>query len=261
MAVMATVNDGQQVRYVDHGGRGPVVLLLHAFLMDHEMFDRQVRDLGSAFRLISMDERGHGGTVADGPYDYWDVARDAFGLLTELGIEQAAVVGTSQGGFVGLRMAILAPERVSALAVIGTSAAAQDPQAAAGYRELGQAWAAAGPVDQVIDTIAAICLGDLPAAHWKSRWRAVPAATVVANIETLVTRDDLLGRLGEIACPTLVLHGSKDGAYPVSHAEDIVRGVPDAQPLVLVEGGAHFLSLTHADAVDPPLRVFLIQHG
>lgn len=261
MAPIATVNEGQRLHYVDHGGDGPPVVLLHAFLMDHEMFAPQVRDLGQSFRLVAVDERGHGGTTAEGPFDYWDVARDVLGLLDLLGIERAAVVGTSQGGFIGMRMALLARERVPALAVMGTSAAAQDPQIADAYRQLGQAWATAGPGPQVIDTIADICLGDMPAQDWKDKWRQVPASVVVRNIDTLVDRDDLLARLGELSCPTLVLHGSTDGAYPVSHAEDIVRAVPGARPLVLVEGGAHFLSLTHAAAVNPALREFLTENA
>jgi pimeloyl-ACP methyl ester carboxylesterase len=263
--VPTTVVAGQPVSHVDHGGPGPVVVLLHSFLMDAEMFDPQVASLGADLRLVTVDERGHGGTPADGPFDYWDCARDVLGLLDALGVERAALVGTSQGGFIALRVALLAPERVSCLALLGTSADAQDPEVAAAYRGLGDAWAAKGPQDALVDSVATICLGERADAglveHWKAKWRAVPPAQVKANIGTLVGRESLLDRLAEVTCPVLVLHGTADGAYPVTHAEQVVAGVPHAEPLVVVDGGAHFLSLTDAAEVDPALRAFLLRHA
>ena len=71
----------------------------------------------------------------------------------------------------------------------------------------------------------------------------------------------MLDRLGEIEVPALVLHGAADRAYPVARAEQIVAALPAAGPLVVIDGGAHFLSLTHADAVNPHLREFLVAHA
>jgi pimeloyl-ACP methyl ester carboxylesterase len=254
---VATVNGGQRLHYLDHGGNGPVVVLLHSFLMDVEMFTPQVQTLGSQFRLIAVDERGHGGTPADGPFDYWDVARDVLGLLDELGIEQAAVVGTSQGGFIGIRLALLAPERITRLAVLGTSAAAEDITVAEQYRQLAKSWVSNGPVDGLLDMIASICLDGLPAEDWKAKWRAVPGERFDRILNTLVNRDGVLDRLGKLRCPVLVLHGTADAAYPVCRGAEISEGAPAALPLVVVDGGAHFLSLTDPDEVNPQLLTFL----
>ena len=243
--------------YVDHGGTGPAVVLLHSFLMDGDMFAPQVAALGDTFRLIAIDERGHGKTPEDGPFTYWDVADDVLAVADELGLDQFAVVGTSQGGFIGLRLALLAPDRVTALAVLGTSAAPEDPQVAEAYRGLGALWATQGPTDQLVDMVATICIGAMDSSAWKIKLRALPSDRVTVLMNALVDRDGLLDRLGEISCPTLVLHGSADAAYPVERAEEIVAAVPKAEPLVLVGGGAHFLSLTDPDAVNPPLRAFL----
>lgn len=265
MSTTASLRDGQQISYVDTGGFGPPVVLLHAFLMDVRMFEPQVQALSEEFRLIAVDERGHGGTPADGPFDYWDVARDVLGLLDVLEVERAAVVGTSQGGFVGMRMALLARARISALVVLGTSAASQDPEIAAGYVRMGEVWAEKGALPELLDTMEAVCLGErAPArlrAAWRERWAQVPGDRVAADIAPLVERDSLIPRLGDIRCPTLVLHGTADAAYPVAHAQQIVDAVPAAEPLVVVEGGAHFLSLTDADEVNPRLREFLRQHA
>lgn len=159
MTEATATNDGQRVHYVDHGGDGPVVLLLHSFLMDTEMFAPQVAALGADFHLVALDARGHGGTPADGPFDYWAVARDALAVLDELDVAEAAVIGTSQGGFVGLRLALLAPDRIRALAVLGTSAAAEDPAVADAYRQFARTWAEQGPTEQLMSVFAQICLG------------------------------------------------------------------------------------------------------
>jgi pimeloyl-ACP methyl ester carboxylesterase len=250
-----------RVAYTDHGGTGPVVVALHSFLMDGSMFAPQVAAWAGEFRVITVDERGHGGTPADGPFDYWDVARDVLAVLDGLDVERAAVVGTSQGGFIGLRTALLAPDRITALGLLGTSAAADDPEVAASYRELAAGWVAHGPADQLVDTVAAICLGDLPAEEWKAKWRTVDGPHFDRILGVLVERDGLLDRLGEVRCPALVMHGSADGAYPVEKARQIADGIPGAEPLVVVEGGAHFLSLTDADAVTPALTDFLRRHA
>jgi pimeloyl-ACP methyl ester carboxylesterase len=256
-----TTAAGQRLAYTDHGGTGPAVVVLHSFLMDGSMFEPQVQAWAGEFRTIAVDERGHGGTPAEAPFDHWDVARDVIALLDHLGIARAAVVGTSQGGFVGLRAALLAPQRIGALALLGTSADAENPQVANSYRELAGAWLANGPAEPLLDTVATICLGAYPAQQWKAKWRQVDGARFERILTTLVERDSLLDRLGEIACPVMVFHGSADAAYPVAKAQEIVDGIPTARPLVLVEGGAHFLSLTDAGAVNPPLTDFLRTHA
>lgn len=258
---MATVTtgDGQLVSYVDHGGDGPVVVLLHSFLMDATMWAPQVTAFGDSYRLIAIDERGHGETPANGPFDHWDVAKDALAVLDELEIPGAAVVGTSQGGFVALRMALLAPERVSALAVLGTSAETEDEQIAAAYHQLAEVWIAEGP-DSVIEAVAKICLGDYDASEWTPKWSAVEPERLRLITDALIGRESVLERLGEIGVPALVLHGTADLAYPVAKAEAIVAALPQAEPLVTVEGGAHFLSLTHAADVNPHLERFLSAH-
>nr|WP_276514928.1 alpha/beta hydrolase [Nocardia transvalensis] len=232
-------------------------MLLHSYLMNADMFAPQVAALGSAFRLIAMDERGHGETPADGPFTYWDVARDALGLLDALSVDRCAVVGTSQGGFIALRMALLAPERISALALLGTSGTVEDPEVAAAYRQAAAAWREFGPTPELLDMNAAICLGDYDATEWQALWRQLPADRIDRVLTPLVERDSVLDRAPEIACPALVLHGTADAAYPVDRARELAQALPNSEPPIIVEGGAHFLSLTDAEAVNPHLRTFL----
>jgi len=257
---MATVTtgDGQLVSYVDHGGDGPAVVLLHSFLMDTTMWAPQVTAFGQDYRLIAVDERGHGETPANAPFDYWDVARDVLAVLDHLNVGRAAVIGTSQGGFVALRMALLAPDRVAALAVLGTSGEAEDEQIAAAYHQLTEVWIAQGP-ETVIEATAKICLGDYDASEWTPKWSAVEPERLRLIANALVSRDGVLDRVGEITVAALVLHGTADLAYPVAKAEALVAALPKAE-LITIEDGAHFLSLTHADDVNPHLRQFLSEN-
>src|SRR6202008_570559 len=152
--------NGQRIRYDDSGGDGPPVILSHGFLMDRTMFEPQVDALAGEFRVITWDERGFGETQFDGkPFTYWDSAGDCLGLLDHLGIERAVVGGMSQGGFVSLRTALLAPDRVRALVLIDTQSGAEDPQRLPAYRQMQQTWLEAGPVDELTNAIATLILG------------------------------------------------------------------------------------------------------
>src|SRR6202050_918870 len=123
----AKVN-GQRIRFDDSGGSAPPVILSHGFLMDREMFAPQVQALAPDFRVITWDERGFGETEFDGePFSYWDSAADCLGLLAHLGVDRAVLGGMSQGGFLSLRAALLAPERVRALVLMDTQAGHEEP--------------------------------------------------------------------------------------------------------------------------------------
>lgn len=76
-------------------------------------------------------------------------------------------------------------------------------------------------------------------------------------------RDGLHGRLFDIRCPVLWLHGTSDPVYSVKNAEREIKkfvNSPDAQ-LRVVEGGEHFLSFSHPKEVDAALLEFVQQHG
>src|SRR5215469_16926930 len=128
---MASIN-GVTLSYTDTGDDAPVVFS-HGYLMDLSMFDPQVAALAPEYRVITWDQRGFGGTRATGAFTYWDSAADVLGLLDHLGIDQAVLAGMSQGGFLSLRAALLAPQRVRALVLIDSQAGQEDPAVAPAY--------------------------------------------------------------------------------------------------------------------------------
>jgi 3-oxoadipate enol-lactonase len=255
----ADVN-GQRLYYEDSGGDGPPVVFSHGFLMDHEMFAPQVAALVPEFRVITWDERGFGDTEFDGkPFTYWDSALDCLGLLDHLGIEQAVLAGMSQGGFLSMRAALVAPERVRALVLIDTQPGAEDPEKVPLYQAMLEAWAREGPSEALAEVVAGIIIAD-PAhnPYWISKWQAWPQERIVEPGRCLLERDDeLRSRLSEITCPALVIHGTEDTAIPVSAAEELAAALPGADGLVIVEGAAHASNLTHPEQVNPPLLAFL----
>jgi 3-oxoadipate enol-lactonase len=254
----AEVN-GQRIRYEDSGGDGPPVIFSHGFLMDREMFAPQLDALSGEFRVITWDERGFGETEFDGePFTYWDSARDCLGLLDQLGVDRAVLAGMSQGGFLSLRAALLAPERVRALVLIDTQAGVEDPERLPGYRQMQQTWLEVGPVDDLANVIADLIIGD-PVLNevWIAKWRKLGRDTMQAPADCLFDRDDLTDRLAEIACPAIVIHGTADQSIEIELAEELCRGLSGCDEVVRIEGAPHASNLTHPDQVNPPLLAFL----
>jgi len=251
----AAVN-GIDIAYADSGGDGPAVILSHGYLMDHTMFDAQVAALAPDFRVITWDERGFGGTPAPAPFTYWDSARDALGLLDHLGVRQAVLGGMSQGGFLSLRAALLAPQRVRALILLDTQAGLEDPATVDGYERMEAAWLKHGPAS-VQDVVASIILGPGAWDDWFAKWAALDTDGLTNAFRCLVDRDDLTGRLGEITCPALVVHGTSDAAIPVSRAQELRDGLGGQAELVEIEGGSHAANLTHPGEVNAAILEFL----
>lgn len=258
----ATVN-GIDIRFEDSGGAGPPVLFSHGFMMDHTMFDAQVAALGADYRCIRWDERGFGGTPAPGPFSYWDSAADAIGLLDHLGIDRAVLVGMSQGGFLSLRAALSAPERVRALVLIDSAADVDDADTIDGYRQMLAGIEHGSDEDRagIFAVVAGLILGDDElAAEWIPKWHDAASGdmdALRAATGALLERDDVSGRLGEITCPTLLVHGTSDQAIDISRAEATCDGLGDCRGIERIDGAAHAPNMTHPDVVNPALRRFL----
>ena len=251
---------GQSIAFSDSGGAGPVLLLGHGFLMDRDMFAPQVRDLAGEFRVVTWDGRGHGGTPATAPFTYWDSAADALGLLDHLGIEQAFLGGMSQGGFVALRAALVAPARVRGLVLISTQAGLEQPEAVPAYDAMLEEWLANGPAG-VEELVAAIVLGPgIDPAPWFAKWAALPHESLTLPYRCLMDRDDLTHRLAEIAAPAISFHGAEDAAIPMARAEALRDALAGCEELVVVPGAGHASNLARPDIVDPPLLDFLRAH-
>ena len=255
---VATVN-GAVIAYDDTGGDGPPVILAHGFLMDRSMFAPQVDVLRDRYRVITWDERGFGDTVYDDqPFTYWDSAADCLGLLDHLGIARAVVGGMSQGGFVSLRVALSAPDRVRALILFDTQAGTENPDVVPLYESMMDDWVTNGPSEATAEVAASLILGE-PALneHWINIWKSRPQESLGTPGRTLVARDDVTDRLGEITAPALVVHGSADASIPMDRAEVLAEGLVGCPGVVVVPDGTHAANLTHPDLVNAAVLTFL----
>jgi pimeloyl-ACP methyl ester carboxylesterase len=248
--------NGTTIHFEDTGGRGPAVILSHGFLMDHTMFDAQVAALRATHRVVTWDERGFGGTHAPGDFTYWDSANDVLALMDHLGIAKAVVGGMSQGGFLSLRVALTAPERVEALILLDTQAGTEAPETIEPYNQLHAAWVGHGSA-AVQDVIAGIILGPGQWQEWFAKWAALQPDQFTRAFNCLMHRDDVTDRLGEITCPALIVHGTADAAIPMAKAEVLRDGIAGPTTLVPVDGGPHAANMTHAEEVNKAIVRFL----
>ena len=250
---------GAHLFYEDTGGEGACVIFSHGILMDHEMFAPQVGGLSGEFRCVSWDQRGHGQSDQEGSWTYWDSAQDVVALMDHLEIDRAFLVGMSQGGFLSLRAALIAPERVQGLGLIDTQAGPENPDIVPVYEGLLDAWLA-GPTETLAESVADIILGPADHAPWVERWMSRPFEWVREPFRTLVSREDIHDRLGEITCPALVIHGESDVAISMELAQRLCDGLASCEGLVKIEGAGHAANLSHPGVVTEALRDLFRRH-
>jgi pimeloyl-ACP methyl ester carboxylesterase len=226
--------------------------------MDRTMFDPQIEEFAGAYRVITWDQRGFGQTEFDSqPFTYWDSADDCLALLDHLGIDRAVLGGMSQGGFIALRAALTAPDRVTALILLGSQAGPEDPANIPVYQGMIDDWVTNGPSDELAAIVADIIIAH-PGENerWIATWKARPKELISEPGRTLLGRDDVSDRLGEIGVPAVVIHGTEDTAIPMERAEALAAGLPGAGDVVKVPG-AHAANLTHPEPVNAAIGKFL----
>lgn len=250
--------NGQRLYFEDTGGDGMPVVLSHGFLMDQEMFASQVRALRDSYRVITWDERGFGRTQFDGePFTYWDSAADCLGLLDHLGVRAAVLGGMSQGGFLSMRAALTAPERVLALILLDSQAGVDDPETKAANDAMNHVWLDQGPTDELTEIVAGIIIDDPDhGPAWITKWKARDREAFREPYRCLSTREDITDRLAEIVCPALVVHGTDDTAITMDRAEQLAAGLPGAGAVVEV-AGAHAANMTNPEPVNAAITAFL----
>ena len=114
---MAVVDVGGARLWYDEAGEGRTVLLLHGGLGDSGLWEPVVPFLAERFRTIRTDLRFFGRST--GPAVPWSWQEDVVGVLDELGIERAALVGLSLGGRIALDVALAHPDRLWAVVAPG----------------------------------------------------------------------------------------------------------------------------------------------
>jgi pimeloyl-ACP methyl ester carboxylesterase len=174
-----------------------------------------------------------------------------------------ALIAHAMGGFVGFEVMRSAPERVAKLALISTLASADGPAQTArrqGYIDLVEA----GNFDQVVEERIPILFPK--EKRNDSRLLAIArqmaadtgADTFLAQQRAIMARIDSRPRLGEIAVPTLLIWGEKDGITSRAHHDEILEAIPGAK-LEVIAGAGHLPTIEAPELVVPLLTAFLDQ--
>lgn len=262
----------------------PTLVLINSFTTSSELYRAQFADevLVSKVNLLAIEPYGHGATrTASEQFTYWDSAIANLQVLDQLGIQSAFVLGTSQGGWIAVRMAILAPSRIRGIIPLGSSMDHESAQSrelgcwdAEAFcapwikdlsSEVGESWA---PSDQycndLIDPGFGATVDDQTRAFWTGRMkqnyrgdegrRRLRMCTI-----NLLERDGLRQRLDFVECPILWMHGTSDVVYSARHAQKEIRMFPRASSIqqVLVDGGHHFLSASNPKEVNKGVLAFV----
>jgi len=219
-------------------GKGSPLVLLHGFPLDHNLWDDVVPMLEDTFDLIIPDLRGFGESeTVDTPYTMDDYASDIAGLLDQLNIQRAAIVGHSMGGYVALAFARLYPERVSGLALVASQAPADPPERKEG-RYKSAADVAANGISSVVETMTPKFTAD-PSLQARTREimeKQQPIAYIGA-LKAMAERIDSTPLLSTFGFPVVIVHGDADALIPVDRGREVRDAIPGSLYIELKDVG------------------------
>ncbi|WP_136622421.1 MULTISPECIES: alpha/beta fold hydrolase [Mesorhizobium] len=226
----APVN-GIQMYYAVFGAGDPV-LLIHGGLGHADIWASQVATLSKTHKVIVADSRGHGrSTRTEQPYGYDLMASDYVALLDYLKIDKTALVGWSDGGIIGIDIALHRPERLTRLFAQAANVTTDglDPGVmtnktfAAYIDRSGRDYKKMSKTPDQYDAFV---------AQMSHMWESEPAWT----------KD----QLAKITTPTAIVAGDHDEAIKREHTEYIASVIPGAR-LIILPNASHFAMLQAPD--------------
>lgn len=238
--------------YYEVAGEGHPLVLIHAGVADHTMWDDQFSIFAQRYQVIRYDTRGFGKTPG-GDKDYSN-RQELYELLKHLGVEKAYVLGVSRGGQIAVDFTLERPEMVDAVIPVaaGLSGLNNPPTEAEMkvFTEMEEAWekgdfARAAELDvrfwadgpgqpegradsRVRERVRQMCLSNYSIPEGKGQPKALEPPAI--------------GRLGEIHIPALVIVGDLDASDVLAAADLLAEGVKGSQKVV-IPGTAHMLSM------------------
>jgi pimeloyl-ACP methyl ester carboxylesterase len=258
--------DGASISY-EVQGDGPAVLLGHSLLFDGRMWDAVVPTLARSYRVYNIDARAHRHSTTTGRFTLEDLADDWLALLDHEGIDRALLVGLSMGGMTAMRLALRAPHRVAAMALLDTSADPEPPVERRMYRAIAelQRLVRIGPlIDAIVARrmFGATTRRDRPdvVARGIAIVRDKEPRALYPGVRAVVDRGSIAKHLKSIHTPTLVIVGDEDLATPPVRSERIAARIPGAE-LIRIPGAGHLSAMEQPEAVTAALEPFLREHA
>ena len=233
--------------YYEEQGSGDPLLLLHGGLADASGFALRTPAFAERYRVIVPDRRGHGRTAdVEGPITYDVMADDTIAFMDALGTGPGHLVGWSDGGDVGLLVAIKRPDLVRKLVLMGANFSADGlmPEAAAAFKPDS-------------DTSIVPVMRDMwkAAAVDPDRFEAVLDKMMHCWFDYAIPAADL----ARVAAPTLVMVGDDD-IVRFEHSIELFETIPDAQ-LAVIPGASHLAPVEKPELVNQLVLDFLAAEG
>jgi pimeloyl-ACP methyl ester carboxylesterase len=259
---------GHRLRYV-RAGSGPAVVLIHGFASSLYTWKDVIRLLAPERDVLALDLPGFG--QSDQPPDlaFEDLPRAVLGLMDQLGVERAALVGNSMGGGTAALVAARRPERVTALVLVDSAGFHRDESEHPGVVRLVRS--SLGPLAAhlpfrrlfVEGALRQVFVDDTQVTDERVAEYLAPLLRSGAfpSIRSLLASfaahpDALREALPEIEAPTLVIWGRQDAWIPLDHADRFVETIPGARKVVL-DGCGHMPQAERPQDVGRLLRGFL----
>lgn len=253
--------------YYEVAGAGYPVVLVHAGVADHTMWDEQMGPFTQKYRVIRYDTRGFGRSITEEVE--FSNRQDLYDLLTGLGVEKAHVVGNSRGGQIALDFAIERPEMVSALVLVAAGLSGfTPPNEPTGIEKT--LWAAEEKAWDAADWEG---VADIDVQMWADG-PGQPAGRAPSDLRERVRKMCLntytthkaegkpqpldppaAGRLGEVKAPTLIMYGDLDTSGTPATSEQMAQGIKGSKKIVY-PGVAHMVSMELPDEFNRVVLVF-----
>ena len=246
--------------YYETAGQGEPLVFIHGLGSSTRDWEYQVAAFASDYRVIAVDLRGHGQSdKPEGPYSIHLFVSDLVGMLGELGVTAAHLVGISLGGAVAFQLAIDRPAMVRTLTVVNGSphlpATLEEAKQGVdrrvrlvrqyGMRALGQA---------LVSNLLPAPEHAIRREEFVDRWAENdPDAFIEATRSTLFW--DVTDQLGSIQCPVLIIAAEQDYT-PVSFKESYLGLLPHAE-LAVIAGAHHAVPIECPEEFNAVLARFL----
>jgi len=245
-------------------GEGFPLLLIHGFTGNLRNWALQVPALTRDFRMMSIDQRGHGHSekpTQGEDYSLELMAEDAYGLLQHLGIDGCYLIGHSMGGMVAQQLALTHPEPVRALVLVDTAAeitSAMHTQDGARLVEIAR--------DQGMEAVFEEQLRINPMADqmrgqpqllelWRQQFLLTSREAYIYCARAVARREPLLDKLHAIEVPTLIICGEND-APMLEASRQMHERIPGSE-LVIIPGAGHTPQIEKAPEFNRVLTEFL----
>jgi 3-oxoadipate enol-lactonase len=259
--------NGQEVYYEVHGGGYPLVLVM-GIGYDSSLWKlQQVSALSEHFQVVIFDNRDVGlSSRANEGYTIADMADDVAGLLDELEIPRAHLLGLSMGSMIGQEFALRHPDRLDRLVLCGTGAAparsAFDPIGIWSWVKSHDASGEAFTAQQFVWLFSSRFLRDEVAVRQTlSLLMGNPhpvSADAYGRQAHAYLHHDALARLPEIQAPTLVVVGEQDLLTPPWISQEVADAIPGARlEVIRGEGASHLVALERPEEFNRLVTGFL----